>query len=231
MDTALLDLPAPTAARLRRPGWRDPRLLAGVVLVAAAVALGAWAVRSAQETVPVYATRGVLVPGAAVGSDDLVVVEVRLPDLASAEYVSAARPLPEDAVALRTVGAGELVPADALGSAADVALRPVAVPVRSAPSDDVVPGAVVDVWFTPKPPMSSSGDGKEAKDDKGAFAPRTLAAGVTVAEVNRPDGTFAASGSAVVHVLVPQDALAPLLAALSADGAIDVLPVPGPAGR
>ena len=159
MDTALLDLPAPTAARLRRPGWRDPRLLAGVVLVAAAVALGAWAVRSAQETVPVYATRGVLVPGAAVGPEDLVVVEVRLPELASAEYVSAARPLPEGAVALRTVGEGELVPAGALGSAADVTLRPVAVPVRSTPSDDVVPGAVVDVWFTPKPPVGSSGGG------------------------------------------------------------------------
>ncbi|ASR55006.1 hypothetical protein [Cellulomonas sp. PSBB021] len=228
MDTALLDLPAPTAARLRRPGWRDPRLLAGIVLVAAAVALGAWAVRSAQETVPVYATRGVLVPGSAVGPDDLVVVEVRLPELAGAEYVSASRALPQDAVALRTVGAGELVPADALGSAADVALRPVAVPVRSAPSDDVVAGAVVDVWFTPKPPASSSEQGKEGKDAPG---PRTLATGVTVAEVNRPEGTFATSGAAVVHVLVPQDALASLLAALSAEGAIDVLPVPGPAGR
>lgn len=222
MDTALLDLPAPTAARLRRPGWRDPRLLAGVVLVAAAVALGAWAVRSAQDTVPVYAARGVLVPGAAVGPDDLVVVEVRLPDVASAEYLSASRRLPEDAVALRTVGPGELVPADALGSAQDVTLRPVAVPVRTVPSDDVVPGAVVDVWFTPKPPTSS-----EAK----APTPRTLARGVTVAEVKRPDGAFAAGGSSVVQVLVPESALAPLLSALSADGAMDVLPVPGPVRR
>src|SRR5699024_7184933 len=35
-----LELPSPAAVRLRRPGWRDPRLLLGVVLVAASVALG-----------------------------------------------------------------------------------------------------------------------------------------------------------------------------------------------
>ncbi|CAM5781216.1 hypothetical protein [Cellulomonas persica] len=222
MDTALLDLPAPTAARLRRPGWRDPRLLAGIALVAAAVALGAWAVRSAQATVPVYATRDVLVPGTAVEADALVVVEVRLPELASGGYLSALEPLPEDAVVLRTVGEGELVPVGALGTADDVALRPVAVPVRAAPSDEVVRGAVVDVWFTPARPTGAAAD---VPADE--LEPRALATAVTVAEVRRPDGAFAASGSSVVHVLVPADDLEPLLAALSADGSLDVLPVPG----
>lgn len=222
MDTALLDLPAPTAARLRRPGWRDPRLLAGVALVAAAVALGAWAVRSAQHTVPVYAARHVLVPGDAVGPGDLVVVDVRLPEGAASGYASAQDAVPTDLVALRTVGAGELVPSAALGPAADVALRPVAIPVRTAPSDDVVPGAVVDVWFSP----ATTSDDESAPGD-----PHTLATGVTVAEVRRPDGAFATSGSAVVHVLVGRDELRPLLAALSADGTLDVLPVPGQARR
>ncbi len=222
MDTALLDLPAPTAARLRRPGWRDPRLLAGVALVAAAVALGAWAVRSAQATVPVYAARGVLVPGVPLEADELAVVEVRLPEISGAGYLSALEPLPQDAVVLRTVGEGELVPVGAVGSAADVALRPVAVPVRAAPSDAVVRGAVVDVWFTPAPATGPASD-RPAAD----LEPRALATAVTVSEVRRPEGAFAASGSSVVHVLVPADELEPLLAALSADGALDVLPVPG----
>src|SRR5690242_3396447 len=56
----LLEVPAPVAARLRRPGWRDPRLLSGVALVAGAVALGSWVVSSAQHTVPVYVARGAL---------------------------------------------------------------------------------------------------------------------------------------------------------------------------
>lgn len=42
-----------TAPRLRPPGWRDPRLLTGIVLVAMSVALGSWLVASAGRTVPV----------------------------------------------------------------------------------------------------------------------------------------------------------------------------------
>ncbi|MBT0994653.1 hypothetical protein KIN34_10170 [Cellulomonas sp. DKR-3] len=220
MDTSTLDLPAPTAARLRRPGWRDPRLLAGVAMVAVAVALGAWAVRTAQATVGVYAVRDTVVPGQAVGADDLLVVEAGLPAAALDGYLSADQPLPEDVVVLRTVGAGELLPRAAVGDAGDVALRPVAVPVRSAPSDEVVPGAVVDVWFTPAQDSRAADEGADT-------APRVLAEAVTVAEVQRPDGAFAGSGASVVHVLVPAGTLPDLLAALSADGSLDAVPVPG----
>ncbi|MBN9374777.1 MAG: hypothetical protein J0I40_05175, partial [Cellulomonas sp.] len=57
METGTLDLPAPVAQRLRRPGWRDPRLLTGLALVAASVALGSWALRAAERTVPVFVVR------------------------------------------------------------------------------------------------------------------------------------------------------------------------------
>lgn len=220
METSTLDLPAPTAARLRRPGWRDPRLLAGVAMVAVAVALGAWAVRTAQATVGVYAVRDAVVPGQTIGVDDLVVVDAGLPAAALGEYVAADEPLPDGLVALRTVGAGELLPQGAVGDAADVLLRPVAVPVRSAPSDEVVPGAAVDVWFTPAQDSRAVDEGADA-------APRVLAEAVTVAQVQRPDGAFSGSGASVVHVLVPVATLPDLLAALSAEGSLDAVPVPG----
>jgi hypothetical protein len=220
VDTSTLDLPAPTAARLRKPGWRDPRLLAGVAMVAVAVALGAWAVRTAQATVGVYAVREAVVPGQTLDAGDLVVVEAGLPAAALDGYLTADQPLPEDLVATRTVGAGELVPRAAVGDASDVALRPVAVPVRSAPSDEVVPGAVVDVWFTPVQ------DARDAGEDAD-LAPRVLAEAVPVAQVQRPDGAFSGSGGSVVHVLVPVETLPDLLAALSADGSLDAVPVPG----
>lgn len=220
MDTSTLDLPAPTAARLRRPGWRDPRLLAGVAMVAVAVALGAWAVRTAQATVGVYAVRDAVVPGQTLDEGDLVVVDAGLPAAALEGYLTVDQPLPDDLVATRTVGAGELVPRAAVGAAADVALRPVAVPVRSAPSDEVVPGAVVDVWFTPVQ------DPRDAGEDADV-APRILAEAVQVAQVQRPDGAFSGSGGSVVHVLVPIETLPDLLAALSTDGSLDAVPVPG----
>lgn len=226
VETTVLDLPAPVAPRLRRPGWRDPRLLAGVALVAGSVALGSWAVRSAQATVPVYVARDTLVPGDPLAPGALVVRDVQLGTVDLARYVRADRPLPESSTVLRVIGAGELVPQAALGDAADADVRPVAVPLEHAPSRALVVGASVDLWFVPEA-SGSAADGTPAGT---AEEPRTLAVGLTVAEVETPDGAFSVGGASTVQVLVPSDQLADVLKALAAAGTVDVVPVPGTGG-
>lgn len=215
MQTAVLEVPAPAANRLRRPSWRDPRLLAGVAMVAAAVALGSWIVRSAQHEVPVYAARHALVAGEQVHADDLVVVGVRGVDVR--RYLAADGAVAE-LVALRTVGAGELVPRAAVGDGASVDVRSVAVPLRGAPGRDLQVGAVVDLWFTPRP---------DAEQAAGASAARPLAQKVVVSEVSSGDGAFATASGAAVHVLVPTAQLPDVLEALAAEGTVDVVPLPG----
>jgi hypothetical protein len=215
VDTSTLDLPAPVAARLRRPGWRDPRLLAGVALVAVSVALGSWVVRAAERTVPVYVARQTTVPGTAIGPEALAVADVRPGTVDLARYLRADQPLPAGAVALRVVEAGELLPASAVGSADALALRPVSVPVSGQVPEAVRTGARVDLWFSPK-----------AASDETA-TPSQLAAGLTVAQVDRPQGAFAAGGTTTVHVLVPTDQLPQILGALATSGRVDVVAVPG----
>ena len=74
----MTDLPVPTARRIQPPGWRDARLLVGVLLVLASVALGSVVVARADDRVPVYAARVALVPGQPVTADDLRRVDVQL---------------------------------------------------------------------------------------------------------------------------------------------------------
>ncbi|QCB93175.1 hypothetical protein [Cellulomonas shaoxiangyii] len=225
MDTTVLDLPAPAAVRLRRPGWRDPRLLVGLVLIAASVALGSWAVGTAQRTVPVWVARDALTPGDALRTGDLVVADVRL-GAAAGGYLRADTGLPQDSVVLRTVGAGELVPVASVGAADALEVRPVAVPLSAPASRGLVPGASVDVWWTPAG-ADAVEDGGEAAEGAG---PRQLAGGLTVAEVSAPDGAFGSGGARSVHLLVPVDDLPAVLAALAGDGVVDVVPVPGSGG-
>ncbi len=217
METSSPDGSSPMAARLRRPGWRDPRLLAGLALVAASVALGSWALRAAERTVPVYVARETTVPGAAIEAGALAVADVRLGAVDLARYLRADQPLPDDAVALRVVEAGELLPASAVGSAGELAVRPVAVPVPGRVPEVVRVGARVDLWFSPS---------TRAGSDE-PTAPTQLAAALTVAEVDRPQGAFSAGGTTTVHVLVPTDCLPVVLGALAADGRLDVVAVPG----
>jgi hypothetical protein len=221
-------LARPVAPRLRRPGWRDPRLLVGLVLVAASVALGGWAVGAAARTVPVYAAVGPLVPGQALDAGTLAVREVRL-DASAGAYLSATEPLPEGLVVQRTVEDGELVPRSALGSVDALELRPVAVPVGGVLPSGLVAGAVVDLWFVPEDAGATvAADAAGSTSGAGLPAqPVALAEGLTVAEVGEPEGAFAVGGTTTVHVLVPLDLLTDVLAATAGDGALQVVVVPG----
>ncbi|QAY63326.1 hypothetical protein ET495_08770 [Xylanimonas allomyrinae] len=210
-------LPAPVAPRLRRPSWRDPRLVVGIVLVALSVALGSWAVSSASRTVPVWAAAGALTPGERLTPGALRVVDVRLGDRAD-RYLPADRPLPDGLVVTRAVGDGELVARSALGEAAGLDLRSVAVPVDGALSARVRKGSVVDVWFVPD---AAPGSDAPAPD------PRAVVEGVLVEQVDDAGTQLVVGSSTTLHVLVPTADLPGLLAALGADGSVDVVPVAG----
>ncbi|WP_020016486.1 hypothetical protein [Promicromonospora sukumoe] len=210
-------LPEPAAGRLRRPGWRDPRLVTGLVIVALSVALGSWVVSAASRTVPVFVADGALTPGEPLTAGSLRTADVRL-GAGTGRYLPADEPLPADLVVLRVVDDGELVPLTALGADADV--RSVAVPVSSGLSDRIRAGAVVDLWFVPDLPVTREAGAARPE-------PRTLAKDVVVEQVDAEDGAIVVDGTVTLHVLVPGDALPTVLAALSDAGTVTVVPVAG----
>jgi len=209
-------LPAPVAARLRRPTWRDPRLVVGVVIVAASVALGSWAVSSAGRTVPVYAADGTLTPGESVDVSRLRTVDVRI-DAGTELYLRADQELPDEVVALRVVDDGELVARSALGDAADVDVRSVSVPVDRAMSSRVRAGSAVDLWATPEAPAGAV----EAAE------PSPLVEGVVVEQVDDGGSGLVVADGATLHVLVPSSDLPVVLKALSVPGSVTVVPQAG----
>ena len=133
--------------RLRRPRWKDPRLIVGIVLVVASVLMGALLVSRLSETTPVLVARSPIVPGDPIDSADLVVVEMRLGDQ-TGFYAGTMDSVPAGAVVTRTVQEGGLLPMSAIGQAAEVTLRPVVIPVDATVAESVVPGATVELWHT-----------------------------------------------------------------------------------
>jgi len=139
---------SPPASRLRRPGWRDPRLLVGLVLVAASTLAGARLLAASDDAVTVWATAGTVRAGDEAATVELVPSRVRLEDGATeSSYLSAdTRP---SGVFTRDLDAGELVPSAAVSNAesdlVDIAL---AVQAGDAPVD-LTDGELVDVWSVP----------------------------------------------------------------------------------
>lgn len=139
----------PPAVRSRPPGWRDPRLWVGLLIVAVSVVAGSRLLAAADDTVAVWAVVEDRGPGSALTEADLVVRRVRFTDQgALAAYYPVDATLPGDLRLTRAVGAGELLPRSAVGTAEQQAVLvelPVAVEADQVPPS-VGTGSVVDVY-------------------------------------------------------------------------------------
>lgn len=139
----------PPAGRATTPGWRDPRLWIGVVIVAVSVVAGSRLLAAADDSVPVWAVTGDMATGEEITGDDLVARQVRFVDEADLDlYFPADGALPAEIRLRQDVGAGELLPRSATGSAdaAGVLQLPVQVEPAALPPG-VGAGSVVDVYL------------------------------------------------------------------------------------
>jgi hypothetical protein len=215
----MAELPKPTATRLQKPSWRDSRLVVGVVLVLLSTTVGAKAIAAADDTVPMYAAAASLVPGQPVRQKDVRRVDVQL-GADRHSYVSADHDIAPNTFALRDVRPGELLPVSALGTRDAVNLKPVSVPVDGGGAGQLAAGSVVDVWVNAKDP-SSAGEkyGRPAKTIEAAPVVRT------------PDtsggGLGAVSGMTAVQIMVPEERVQALIAAIDQGAKITLVPVPG----
>lgn len=197
---------------IRRPHWRDPRLGVGVVLVAVAVALGAWTFAQADRTEPVYEASGTITAGEPLDETTLTLTRARLNGL-SERYLTP-ESLEAGSVALRTIGAGELVPAAAAGRAEHLELRPMTITTNNAAPLDS--GSRVDLWVAAVDPQTRE-----------FGAPELIGPGVTVRSVTEDSSVFAASGGQAIEVLVPEDLVPAVLDAINSQAAISLVPLIG----
>lgn len=190
----------------------DARFFLGIVLILASVA-GVWfVVTAARQTVPVFAATRTIVPGESVSSGDVRIVDVALGQLEGAYLTPEA--LDEGLVATRTVEEGELVPQSAVGGAATAASTTVVLHSAVDVPASVEAGSVVEVWEAPLL-------------ERGSYdAPRILVPDATVVSVTRDDSVMG-GGAASLEVVIPRADVAAVLAAMSDESALSIVPTAG----
>ena len=203
-----VDAPRPA----RRRAWGDARFVLGLLLIVASVA-GVWfVVSAARQTAPVFAATRTIVPGEALTSDDLRVVDVGLGQLADA-YMSP-ESLDEGVVATRTIEAGELVPASATGAAALAQTTSVVLRSTVDVPASIDAGSVVEVWAAPLL-------------ERGLYdAPRILVADATVVAVTRDDSMIGGAAATLELVIARAD-VATVLGSIADQAALSVVPTIG----
>lgn len=213
-DGLAADGTVPPAARVRGPRWRDARLLVGLLLILASVAVGARLYATADRTTAVWAATRDLDAGAVLARDDLARRYVRLLDVTS-KYL-AAETAPVGYMLTRAVGDGELLPSAAVrkpSEAAERRLVTVTVSRERLPAE-LAAGSRVDVYVTP---AERSGDPQPAE---------LVIAAASVATVGDSGRGLGSAGADVgVELAVPPDQVAELIDA-SRHGKVDLVKLP-----
>ncbi|MCU1516750.1 MAG: hypothetical protein JWQ75_1471 [Pseudarthrobacter sp.] len=207
---------AATAARLKRPSWKDPRLLVGILLVLASVAGVVSLVSSADRTTEVFAARDSIAVGEALTLDNVVRAKVRLGDTEQ-HYLTVAAGLPAGLVAVQRIGKDQLVPRGSLGSVDALDRKPVAMTIDEALPAQAVAGSRVDVWVA-------------LPDAKNGFSePTLLLPGAEISEITSGSTALGSSRNTVLMVLVSDAQMPALLGAQANEAKISVVWNPGAA--
>jgi hypothetical protein len=199
----------------RKRFWFDPRFAIGVVLIVLSVGGTAFAVSAADSRVSVLAARSVLTPGETITSDDLIATKVAMAK-ATALYLAPSDIPAAGLVVTRTIAAGELVPASAVGSTDSIDSTSLVITVTGQLSSSIAPGATADVWAAPA-------------TENGFGAPVVIVPTATVVRLVKPSGIVVDNSTGSVEVLVPKETVARLLEAVADKDALSLVPASLPA--
>jgi hypothetical protein len=201
-------------ARLKRPSWKDPRLVVGILLVLASTAGVVSLLGAADQTTEAYAAREAIAVGERLTADKLHRVKVRLGDLEQ-RYLTPESGLAEGAVAVQRIGQDQLVPRDSLGELDVLDRKPVAVTVDEALPAQAVAGSRVDVWVA-------------LPDARNGYSqPSLLLPGAEIAQLTPGSTALGSARSTVVMVLVTDSQMPQLLGAQANKAKISVVWNPG----
>ena len=205
-------------ARLKKPSWKDPRLLVGLLLVLASVVGVVTLVGAADQTTDVYVAREAIAVGERLTADNTARAKVRLGELEE-HYISGEAGLPDGLVAVQRIGKDQLLPKESLGKPDELDRKPVAITIDEPLPAQALAGSRVDVWVA-------------QPDTRNGFSePSMLLPGAEIAQVTPGSTALGSSRSTVLMVLVSEDQMPKLLGAQANKAKISVVWNPGGAGK
>ena len=205
-------------ARLKKPSWKDPRLLVGLLLVLASVVGVVSLVGAADQTTDVYVAREAIAVGERLTADNTARAKVRLGELEE-HYISGEAGLPDGLVAIQRIGKEQLLPKESLGKPDELDRKPVAITIDEPLPDQALAGSRVDVWVA------------QPDTHNGFSQPSMLLPGAEIAQVTPGSTALGSSRSTVLMVLVSEDQMPKLLGAQANKAKISVVWNPGGVGK
>ena len=187
---------APTPRRLARPKWLNVRVVGGIVLVIAAVLIGAQVIGASSQTSAVWVAQRNLAAGTVLGQDDLTSVDVNLGDNSSL-YLAPGSTSPIGMTVVNPMAKGELLAASAVAASGEGRVVAIGVAPGNMPPG-VSHGSTIDLYLT-----KGQGAGSEAQATTELIGKDMTVQSVTAPATGGLSG--ATSNQYQLSVLLPPD--------------------------
>jgi hypothetical protein len=187
---------APTPRRLARPKWLNVRVVVGIVLVIAAVLIGARVIGSSSQTAAVWAAQRDLAAGTVLSQGDLLTVDVNLGEN-SGLYLTPGSTSAIGMTVVSPVAKGELLAASAVAAVGDGRVVAIGVAPGNMPPG-VAHGSTIDLYLT-----KGAGAGSEAQASTELIGKDMTVQSVTAPATGGLSG--ATSNQYQLSVLLPPD--------------------------
>ena len=195
--------------------WLDPRLLIGVVLVAASIASVAVVVTQSNRAIEVWVASGPVGAGETLEAQDVALARVQLE---SADLYHQHNASPVGMVVTQSLVAGELIPRSAVVDEAIAATAQITVPIPATSAANFGRGDVVDVWSAAPAEDRSTG----------YRSPQILVDNAVIVAVHQPEGLLSTSNDVQVELLIPVGDTTAALDAVTNRHALHLVPDPVP---
>jgi hypothetical protein len=188
---------------------RDPRFIAGIALIIVSILLTTWIIQRSRGGEEVYQLLSPVAQGQPIEISKVSVVSART---GSNAYLPVGE-IPDGAIATRSLSAGELLPKDAVSTAAEQDRRQVVINVATKIPSSVGVGSQVEVWsIDASTPL-------QTEDTE----PTLIAASAIILNISEPDTTMIERAQAV-EISVTETDLTKVLAATGTTGSLVIVP-------
>lgn len=188
---------------------RDPRFIAGIALIIVSILLTTWIIQRSRGGEEVYQLLSPVAQGQPIEISKVSVVSAHT---GSNAYLPVGE-IPDGAIATRSLSAGELLPKDAVSTAAEQDRRQVVINVATKIPSSVGVGSQVEVWsIDASTPL-------QTEDTE----PTLIAASAIILNISEPDTTMIERAQAV-EISVTETDLTKVLAATGTTGSLVIVP-------
>ncbi|MFC0581325.1 SAF domain-containing protein [Micrococcoides hystricis] len=199
-----------SAQRMRKPSWKDPRFLGGVLLVLLSIVGVMALVAQMDKTTGVYAAKRDLAYGESVSAEDFKVIQVNLGE-ADEHYWHSEEELPQPLLATRPIKTDELVSKGFLADAAPAGEQSLVLMLPPEHTSGLRSGDEIEVWVAAR-------SGPQEYEEPVKVVDRAV-----LADINAEQSALAASREAEVRIWVGAEDVPALLKAQSTQSQIYLL--------